>query len=83
MPYSLLSGGLFDDVGVIMLVDRLMVVYTVVVGCSPVRKNLCSQKSYETLLEVDGDMIVTSINLGASIAGPVMASPTMSYTSTE
>ena len=83
MPDSLLSGGPFVDVGVIMLlvimlVDRLvivlvgmlMVVYTVVVGCSPVKKDLCSQKSFVALLEVDGDMIITSINLGYTIAGP-------------
>ena len=76
MPDSLLSGGLFVDVGVtmlegvIMLVDMLVVVYTVVAGCSPVRKNLCSQKFFVTLLEVDGGVIITSINLGGSIASP-------------
>ena len=42
MLESLLCDELFDDVGVIMLegvimlVDMLVVVYTVVVGCSPV-----------------------------------------------
>ena len=38
MSDSLLSGELFDDVGVIMLVDRLVVAY-MVECCSPVKKN--------------------------------------------
>lgn len=37
MSDSLLSDESFDDVGVIMLVDMLVVAYTVVVGCSPVK----------------------------------------------
>ena len=49
MPNNLLSDGLFDDVGVIMLegvimlVDMLVVVYTVVVGCSPIKKFMQSK----------------------------------------